>query len=105
MNTATCKNAIVKARVNAALKNQAEGVLKDLGISMSETINALLCQIKLTRSVPFQLKIPNEKTRRVFENTDRGIGVISCKNVDDLFEQLEIPHVKRKIHKRIQKRS
>jgi DNA-damage-inducible protein J len=101
----TYKDSMVKARVNSTLKNQAEEVLKELGISMSETINALLSQIKLTRSVPFQLKIPNAETRRVFEETDAGIGVVECKDVADLFNQLELNNAKTKVQKRFSKRS
>ena len=69
------RDSIVKARVNSVLKGQVEKILERLGINMSDTINALLSQIKLTKRVPFQLKIPNEKTMRVMRETDAGTGL------------------------------
>ena len=96
---------MVKARVNSVLKHQAEKVLQELGISMSETINALLSQIKLTKSVPFQLKIPNEETMRAIEETEKGVGIVKCKDIDDLFDKLELKDAKTKLQKRLSKRS
>ena len=39
---------------------------------------------------PLELKIPNEETTKVFEQTDQGIGLNSSNNVDDLFDELDI---------------
>ena len=77
------KDTIVKARVNSELKNQAEKVLRKLGLSTSETINALFSQIKLTQSIPFPLRVPNEETRKAIKEIEAGIGVIECKDMDD----------------------
>lgn len=103
--SSTYKNSLVKARVNSELKHQADKVLKKLGVSMSEIINALLAQIKLTQSVPFQLRIPNEETLQAMRETEQGIGLVECKDIDDLFEKLELSDAKDKIQKRLSKRS
>ena len=99
------KDSIVKARVNSELKYQAEKVLRKLGLSTSEAINALFSQINLTKSVPFQLKIPNKETRKAIEETEAGIGIVECKDMDDLFDKLELSYVKPKIQKHLSKRS
>jgi hypothetical protein len=44
--------------------------------------------------MPLQLKIPNEETRRVFEETDAGIGIVECKDMADLFNKLELNNAK-----------
>jgi len=108
MNTATHihgKDSIVKARVNSTVKQQAEDILKHLGISMSETINALLVQIKLTKGVPFQIKIPNDETLRAMQETEDGIGIIESNDIDDLFDKLGMKDAKVKAQKRFSKRS
>ena len=33
-------------------------------------------------------KIPNVKTRNALEETDNGIGLVKCNNIDDLFDKL-----------------
>ena len=101
----TCRDSMVKARVNSVLKCQVEKILERLGINMSYTINALLSQIKLTKSVPFQLKIPSKKTLEVMRETDAGVGLVECKDINDLFDKLELTDAKAKIQKRFSKRS
>ncbi|MCL2096195.1 MAG: hypothetical protein FWH10_04740 [Oscillospiraceae bacterium] len=34
-------------------------------------------------------EIPNEETRRVFEDTDRGIGLNRCDSLEQLFRELK----------------
>lgn len=104
MHTAIHKDTIVKARVNSATKHQAENVLKHLGISMSETINALLFQIKLTKSVPFLLKIPNAETIQAMRETEEDVGLIESKNLDELFDKLELKDAQVKTQKHLSKR-
>jgi DNA-damage-inducible protein J len=99
------KDATVKARVNSVIKHQAENVLKHLGVSMSETINALLVQIKLTKGVPFQIKIPNDETLQAMRETEEGMGLIESKDFDDLFDKLEMRDAKIKAQKRLSKGS
>lgn len=79
------KNAIVRARVNAATKKDVEDILDDLGISISEAINIYLAQIKLTRSIPFAIKMPNKTTLKTFADTDKGKNVKKVKNVREIF--------------------
>ena len=52
-NTAT-----VYARIDPQLKNDAEEVLSELGVSPSAVVQMLYSQIKLTRSIPFEIKLP-----------------------------------------------
>ncbi len=86
----TARTATVRARVTPTIKTEAESILKKLGLSVSEAINLFLMQIKLTKGVPFDIKIPNEETKTVFEETDKGIGLVKCENADDMFEKLGI---------------
>lgn len=53
----------VSARIDANLKQDAEEVLRQLGITHSVAINALYSQIVLQRGLPFDVRIPGEGAR------------------------------------------
>ena len=82
------RTATVRARTDEDLKEQAEGILHDLGITTTEVINLLLRQIVLTRSVPFPVRLPNARTRKTFEKTDRGEDIHHYKSADEMFKKL-----------------
>ena len=48
----------VYARIEAGLKENAESILNQLGISPSEAIKMLYSQIVLVKGMPFQSKLP-----------------------------------------------
>ena len=50
--------APVYARIDTGLKENAEGILSQLGISPSEAIKMLYSQIVLVKGMPFQSKLP-----------------------------------------------
>ena len=52
------KDAIVRARVELGLKEEAERVFESLGISTTEAIRIFLTQVKLRRGLPFGVEIP-----------------------------------------------
>lgn len=52
------KDANVFARVDAGLKEQAEDILGQLGMPMSNAINLFLNQIVLRRGIPFEVTLP-----------------------------------------------
>lgn len=54
------KDANVFARVDAGVKEQAEGILSQLGMPMSNAINLFLNQIVLRRGIPFEVTLPTK---------------------------------------------
>lgn len=52
------KNTTMNLRVNPAIKQQAEDVLKQLGIPMATAIDMYLRQISLTGGIPFAVSLP-----------------------------------------------
>jgi DNA-damage-inducible protein J len=52
------KTANIFARVEPEIKEQAEKVLDQLGIPMSNAIGLFLRQVVLRRGIPFELKLP-----------------------------------------------
>ncbi len=65
-------NSVVRARVDSNLKAEVEELFKQLGLSTSQAINMFLNMVKYEKGLPFDVKIPNEKTRRVVEEARRG---------------------------------
>ena len=52
------KSATMNLRVNPALKEQAEDILRQLGIPMSTAIDMFLKQITLVGGIPFSVTLP-----------------------------------------------
>jgi DNA-damage-inducible protein J len=84
------KTAMIRARVEDNLKKDVENILLSLGISPSEAINIFYSQIRLTRGIPFEIKIPNEATLKTFKTTDRNKNKKTFKNKEDLFKALKL---------------
>lgn len=51
----------VFARVEPEIKEQAEQVLEQLGIPMSNAVSMFLRQVVLQQGIPFEMKLPKEK--------------------------------------------
>lgn len=64
----------VYARIDSNLKESAEGILQQLGISPSSAIQMLYSQIVLTRGLPLDLRLPSRKPT--------AIGGMSREEVD-----------------------
>ena len=58
------KTATVRARVEPELKRGAEAVLKKIGLTSSEAITLFLTQVRLTKGLPFPVRVPNKETAR-----------------------------------------
>lgn len=82
------KPAMIRARIDPALKSEVEGILSQLGLSSSEAINLFYHQVKLNQGLPFAVRIPNKTTLRTFKDTDSGQGIVCCHDAQDLFEKL-----------------
>ncbi|MCL2882542.1 MAG: type II toxin-antitoxin system RelB/DinJ family antitoxin [Coriobacteriia bacterium] len=55
------RTANVFARIEPEIKEQAEDVLGQLGIPMSNAIGLFLRQVVLQRGIPFEMKLPSKK--------------------------------------------
>lgn len=57
----------VCARIDSGLKESAEQILSQLGISPSGAIQMLYSQIVLTRGIPFEIRLPAVRPEAVGE--------------------------------------
>ncbi len=56
-------------------KDKAKLIFKELGITMGDAFNMFLSQVNLHKGIPFDIKIPNETTKQVIEESRQGKNV------------------------------
>ncbi len=80
------KTSVVRARLEPALKREAEKILSDLGLTTSETIHLLYRQIQLHKALPFAVHLPNAKTVAALKSKKRK----KFRTRADLYKDLEM---------------
>lgn len=66
------KTAMLRARIEPTLKNQAERVLARVGLSPTEAIRLFYKQVYLSKGLPFDVRVPNAATRRAVAEARSG---------------------------------
>jgi len=82
------KNAQIRARVDAGLKEEAEEVLDSLGLTASAAINMFYRQIVHRRAIPFDVALPGaegEETRPATPTRTHGAGTLTYGDFPGLF--------------------
>jgi DNA-damage-inducible protein J len=82
------KTATIQARINPEVKREAQKILSQLHMTMSEAIALYLTQITLHKGIPFEIKIPNEVTQKTLKDSEAGKNLHRADTVADLFERL-----------------
>ena len=97
------KNATVSARIDENVKDQAEDILRQLGIPVSVVINTLYHQIIARNGVPFSITLPpnprsldeltqselDAKLQHSYEQALSRQG----KPMDEIFDEIERRHI------------
>jgi addiction module RelB/DinJ family antitoxin len=74
----------VYARIDTGLKENAENILNQLGISPSSAIQMFYSQIVLTRGLPLDLRLPSAKPTAIGGMNRTEIDVELMKGIDSL---------------------
>lgn len=82
------KSATIRARVEPQLKERAEAMLDEMGLSVTAAITLFYRQIIQRRALPFEVRLPNAATRRAMQAARSGRGVIAAGSIDELFSKL-----------------
>lgn len=77
-------------RIDAQEKQEVFQIFNELGVKPSQAIKMFFRQVKETRSIPFDVKLPNKETIEIMEKVEQGQELNICKNSDDLFDKLGI---------------
>jgi DNA-damage-inducible protein J len=83
------KTAMTHARLTPEVKEKAEKILKELGISISAANEMSYRQIIAHHGLPFEPRIPKRETLRAMEDARAGKGR-KYDSVADLFEDNSI---------------
>lgn len=78
------RSSSIYARVEPELKEQAETVLEQLGIPMSNAIGLFLRQVVLQRGIPFDMKLPQSKPLSAGTLTDEQFNAELEKGFADI---------------------
>jgi DNA-damage-inducible protein J len=89
MQMSSVKTTTARARIRPDIKNEAESILHELGLSVSTAFDLFYRQIIMNRGLPFDVRIPNETTRKAIENARKG-QVEKFANAEALFKDLGI---------------
>ena len=82
-------DTVVRARIDAATKARASDALEAMGLSISDAIRLLMMRVADERRLPFEVRVPNARTRKAIEELERGKGRRS-KDVKALFDDLDL---------------
>lgn len=74
----------VCARIDSNLKESAESILQQLGISPSSAIQMLYSQIVLTRGLPLDLRLPSRKPTAIGGMSREEVDAELMKGMDSL---------------------
>lgn len=83
------KSAMIRARMEPGLKDRAEAMLEQIGLSATTAITLFYRQIIQRNGLPFDLRIPNAATQRAMHDARTGRGVTKAESMDDLFAKLD----------------
>ncbi len=78
------KSANIYARIEPDVKEQAEGILSELGIPASNAIGMFYRQIILQRGLPFEVKIPTSRLLDTSTLTDEELNLELEKGYADM---------------------
>jgi DNA-damage-inducible protein J len=84
---AMAANAIVQARINGKVKDEAAAVLAAMGLTVSDAVRLLLTRIAKEKAMPFEPLIPNETTIKAMREA-RARRSAKFENVEALMNDL-----------------
>lgn len=81
------ENAIVRARINEQIKEEASVVLAAMGLTLSDAFRLLLVRVAREKALPFEPLTPNSETIEAMKAARRG-ELVTVERVKDLFKSL-----------------
>ncbi len=84
------KTAVITIRIEPEIKEEAENILAQLGLTMSQAMSMYVRQLVLRRGLPFTVNIPNQETMEAIQESLEPEKLPGFDNLDDLFSDLEI---------------
>jgi DNA-damage-inducible protein J len=80
-------NAVVRARIDEHIKEEASVVLAAMGLTVSDAFRIMLTRIAREKALPFEPLVPNAVTIAAMKEARRG-GLKSFATVEDVMADL-----------------
>ena len=80
-------NAVVRARINGDIQEEATAVLAAMGLTPSDAFRILMTRVAREKALPFEPLVPNEETIAAMKEARKG-KLKSFTSVDDLMADL-----------------
>ncbi len=80
-------NAVVRARVDENIKNEAAAVLASVGLTLSDAFRLMVTRVALEKALPFEPLVPNDETIAAMREARQG-RLKSFGSIDDLMADL-----------------
>lgn len=84
----TLKTTDVRSRIEPEIKDRATEVLASCGLNLSDAIRLFLRQVVVQEGLPFEVKVPNAKTRAAMQEA-RAMRSAKFDSAEALFDDLE----------------
>jgi len=81
-------NALVQARIDDDIKEEATAVLAAMGLTISDAVRLMLTRVAHEHALPFDPLIPNPETIEAMQEARRG-QLRSFDSVDELMADLD----------------
>lgn len=65
-------NAVVRARIDEHIKDEAEAVLAAIGLTVSDAFRMMMVRIAREKKLPFDPLVPNKETIEAMKAARRG---------------------------------
>lgn len=78
---------MVHIRVDKQIKINAARTLASMGLSMSDAVRMMLIRIATENALPFDVRVPNDKTIMAMNELEEGGGK-NFNNIEDLMADL-----------------
>jgi len=82
-------DTIVRSRIDTATKERAAAALEAMGLTISDAIRLLLLRVADEKRLPFEVKVPNARSRQAMQELVEGKGKRSA-SAAALFKDLGI---------------
>ncbi len=80
-------NALVQARIDSKVKEEASAVLATMGLSVSDAVRLMLTKVAHDKALPFEPLIPNTETIEAMREARAG-KLRKFNSVEDLMADL-----------------
>ena len=69
---AIAANAVIRARIEERVKNEAAAVLSAMGLTVSDAFRLMMIRIAKEKALPFEPLVPNDETIEAMKAARRG---------------------------------